>query len=136
MNWKRVRRRLRDFLCNDCEHGRLDRWLDHLGKSEPGHHLGACILIDMKAKIVSPEVFALVLEDVDVDALDPVHEFGRAVDHLEKRDDGPTWRGRLSEDDQYAPRECARVLELGQFVRYCLPEKSVIISNDSLKTIR
>ena len=136
MNWKRVRQRLCDFLGDHCPSDRLNQWVDQLGRSESGHHLGACVLIDIEARTVHPRVFAMVLENVDLDATDPVTEFGQTVDRLEKKDDVPTWQSRLSEDEEYTPKECARVLELGQFIRYCLPHKAEIMAAERLRTIR
>lgn len=136
MDREQIKTELRQVFPPSADPLRLDRWLERLSETESCLHLAYCILIDVKTELVAPETFARVLELMDLDAANLVAEFGRAVDRMEAQGEALTWDGRLTHDNAHTPIECARVLEIGQFIRYCLPERPGTLDNSSLKRVR
>lgn len=137
MNWEQVRLELRTALFADfTDYKHLDLFLDRLGESEPGRHLAACMLIDLNAGTVVPKLFARILSDCNTGAPDTVKEFGLALNRA-SQGDASFWVGRLQDDDGHSPRDYARVLEMGSFIRYCLtPGKFTDMSATSLRRVR
>ena len=125
---------LQSHLCEHCECSRLASLLDRLAESEYGNHLGACILIDIKTALVPPKIFARVFDLFDLSAADPVKEFGLAVEKMEGKDQDHSWPKRIQKQDDHDPRSYARVMEIGTFIRHCLPPGSLMDSASVRRT--
>jgi hypothetical protein len=135
--WSTLSLDLQSHFCDHCECSRLTRLLDRLGESKYGHHLAACILIDINTGLVSKKVFARVFDLFDLAAVDPIKEFGLAIERMEAIDRDSAWPKRTHKLDHHEPRSYARVMEIGTFVRHCLaPGKFNLMNEASLKGIR
>jgi hypothetical protein len=66
----------------DLDASRLERWLARLGETEAGMHLGTNVLIDLESKIADEGLYVRILNDLDVNAPHPVHEFWRVTDRI------------------------------------------------------
>jgi len=136
MDWKSVQSALKERLSRCSDSNRVDQFVKCLNESETGHHLGACILIDLHLKLVSCELFGKILAECNMNAASIVSEFGTAVDRIE-RQNSDIWAKRLREDDDHTPRSYARVMEIGTFIRYCLtPSKYTDLGTASVKRVR